>query len=246
MRVIPVVDVLGGVVVRAVGGRRGEYRPLRSKLVASVDPVKVARCLLEITRSSDLYVADLDAIVHDEPNTDLLASLAAVVPGRVLIDAGIRTAADLMRVPPAANAVPVFGLETLAGPAELAEGGLGKVLSVDLREGTLMGSWEAWREFGVTDDRAAVALAAAAVGRFGVRRVIVLDLARIGGSTGPGTAAFCRAFRDAVPDPGVELIVGGGVRDRDDLRAVEAAGATAVLVASALHDGTLTPATPAE
>jgi phosphoribosylformimino-5-aminoimidazole carboxamide ribotide isomerase len=40
---------------------------------------------------------------------------------------------------------------------------------------------------------------------------------------------------------GVAIYAGGGVRDGDDLRALEAAGATGALVATALHDGRITP-----
>jgi len=41
--------------------------------------------------------------------------------------------------------------------------------------------------------------------------------------------------------PGVELIVGGGVRGPSDLAALEKAGCDAVLVATALYDGRLQP-----
>ena len=35
MRIIPVLDLMNGVAVRAVGGRRSEYRPLVSRLCAT-------------------------------------------------------------------------------------------------------------------------------------------------------------------------------------------------------------------
>ena len=62
MRIIPVLDVMGGIVVRAVAGRRSEYRPLVSKLTTSVEPAEVARTLLAKSGADELYVADLDAI----------------------------------------------------------------------------------------------------------------------------------------------------------------------------------------
>jgi phosphoribosylformimino-5-aminoimidazole carboxamide ribotide isomerase len=75
--------------------------------------------------------------------------------------------------------------------------------------------------------------------RFGYRTMIVLDIGRVGSNEGPGTEVTCKLIRGALPD--VELLTGGGVRGWDDVRQLEDAGADAVLVASALHDGILTP-----
>ena len=71
----------------------------------------------------------------------------------------------------------------------------------------------------------------------GVRRILALELARVGTGVGPGTVALCRSIRSACPD--VELITGGGVREWEDVNRLADAGADAVLVASALHDGTI-------
>ncbi len=54
MRIIPVIDVMDGVVVRAIGGRRDEYRPLVSQLTVSTDPIAVAKALLEATGAKAL------------------------------------------------------------------------------------------------------------------------------------------------------------------------------------------------
>src|SRR5579872_5647704 len=47
MRIVPVLDLLGGVVVRGVGGRRREYRPVVSRLTPSCDPLDVARAFAD-------------------------------------------------------------------------------------------------------------------------------------------------------------------------------------------------------
>ena len=41
--------------------------------------------------------------------------------------------------------------------------------------------------------------------------------------------------------PRTTMITGGGVRDLDDLRRLAESGIDGVLIASALHDGSLTP-----
>jgi phosphoribosylformimino-5-aminoimidazole carboxamide ribotide isomerase len=68
------------------------------------------------------------------------------------------------------------------------------------------------------------------------REVIVLDLARVGTSSGPDVALIAE-IHAAFPD--LELLAGGGVRDADDLRALADAGAAGALVATALLRGAI-------
>jgi phosphoribosylformimino-5-aminoimidazole carboxamide ribotide isomerase len=68
------------------------------------------------------------------------------------------------------------------------------------------------------------------------RRVIHLDLARVGSGEGPDHAAIGRMH---ALSPATALYAGGGVRGVDDLRALSQAGARGALVATALHDGSL-------
>ena len=76
--------------------------------------------------------------------------------------------------------------------------------------------------------------------RLGVRRLLVLDLARVGLGGGIGTRDLCARLCSAFPK--VEVSAGGGVRHRGDLEELRACGVGAALVASALHDGRLTRA----
>ena len=62
MRVIPVIDLKGGVAVHAVRGERERYRPLRSRIAEGSDPVELTRAVRERFGLDELYVADLDAI----------------------------------------------------------------------------------------------------------------------------------------------------------------------------------------
>src|SRR5262245_9451555 len=62
MEVIPVIDLRGGVVVRARMGQRDHYRPIETPLSATSDAVDVTRGLLSLFPFRTLYVADLDAI----------------------------------------------------------------------------------------------------------------------------------------------------------------------------------------
>lgn len=220
MRVLPVVDLLHGVAVRAVGGRRAEYRPLEPVC----DPVAVARGYRDRAQHAQLYVADLDAIAGAAPARHVYAQLHAA--GFTLwLDAGVRTLADALALPEVARLV--VGLETVANPevlaAIIATDPERVVFSLDLRDGVPLAN-EAW-------PNTARAVAEQAIAS-GVRRLLVLDLARVGMGQGPGTAALLADLHRAYPE--VELLAGGGVRGADDLRTLADAGAAWVLVASAL------------
>lgn len=236
MRVLPVLDVMGGHVVRGVGGQRQEYRPVRSRLTASSRPLEVAQAFRDQLGLEEIYLADLDAIAGAEPAWSIFAGLRER-GFRLWVDAGVRTLTRACQLVEAGSDDIIVGLETVQGPAELAEivRALGDrvVFSLDLREGKPLGERRVWE----VDD--ALPIAAQAV-RLGVRRLLVLDLARVGLGAGVGTSELCAHLSAAAPD--VEIGAGGGVRDRADIEALRSCGVRCVLIASALHDGRLTRA----
>lgn len=231
MRIIPVIDLMSGAVVRAVAGNRREYRPIQSPLVDSADPAHVAARLLEVSGATELYVADLDAISTGRPVAEGTWRFLNSIGVEVLFDGGFRDPLDRYRYELPIR--PVLASETtyprgavlVATPEEEAR--LRPVFSLDLRAGSLVSV-----RYPDPHDLAAVAVAA------GFPTLIVLDVARVGTGTGPGTEPLVRELRKRHPK--VELIAGGGIRDHDDLKRLADAGADAALVASALHDGTLT------
>ena len=228
MRIVPVLDLKGGIVVHARRGARGEYAPLRSPLVEGCEPVAVARALCEATDTGTLYVADLDAIAGAPADVAMIASLSTVA--EVWVDAGATTpnrAAALARAGAARN---VVGTESLGSGETGRVGGPKRMLSVDLRDGRLISPRPELA------GREAVA-AAPLVTTLGVHEVLVIDLARVGSGSGPPLDAVGEL---AAALPGVAIYAGGGVRDDGDLRALDAAGAAGALVATALHEGRIT------
>ena len=236
MHVIPVLDLMGGRVVRGVGGRRAEYRPVVSRLASSAAPLDVARAFRARFGLTELYLADLDAIAEGEPTFAVYGMLKA--DGfRLWIDAGVRGVERVRRLAGAGADRIVVGFETVAGPGVLAEAcarfGEQIIFSLDLKEGKSLGDAAPW----ATDEPEEIAARAVACG---IRRMIVLDLARVGVGAGTGTAELCARLAAVHPD--VEVIAGGGVRGPEDLRRLRACGVRSALVASALHDGRLTRA----
>ena len=70
----------------------------------------------------------------------------------------------------------------------------------------------------------------------GVAAISVLDVAAVGSASGPRHLDLV----EAVHRLGVPVWAGGGVRSAGDIRTLAEAGCAAVLVASAIHDGTIT------
>lgn len=234
MRILPVIDLKDGRVVRAIGGRRREYQLVVSRLTPSCEPLAVAQAFRARYGLTELYLADLDALTGADPALAVYATLRAQ-GFRLWVDAGVRDAAGVAPLADAGVESIVVGLETVRGPAELATvcatwGWKRIVFSLDLKNGAPLGDLAAWQ---AADAWSIVSQAIAA----GVRRVLVLDLARVGGGQGIGTDELCARLIAAYPE--VEVSAGGGVRDDGDLRRLEQLGVHAVLVASALHDGRL-------
>jgi phosphoribosylformimino-5-aminoimidazole carboxamide ribotide isomerase len=233
MRILPVLDVMGGVVVRGIGGRREEYRPIVSRLTSSCVPIDVARAFRDHLGCAELYLADLDAIRGAAPAWDIYEGLRRA--GFALwVDAGVRDAKGARALAAVGAEGVVIGLETIRGPTELARAcadlGSRVIFSLDLKGGEPLGGRSAWQR----PDAKRIAAQAIALG---ARRLLVLDLLRVGEGRGLGTEALCAALVAEHPD--VEVAAGGGVRGPTDLRRMRECGIGAALVASALHDGTL-------
>jgi phosphoribosylformimino-5-aminoimidazole carboxamide ribotide isomerase len=235
MFLLPVMDLLGGVVVRGISGRRSEYRPVVSRIAESTHPFDVAAAFRDHFGFSELYLADLDAIAGHEPVFTTFEGLSER-GFRCWVDAGLRDEDDARRLRVAGDVTVVAGLETVRGRQALerivtAVGCNGVAFSLDLRGGEPLGDRSAW-EYA---DALTIAGQAVAVG---IRRLIVLDVARVGAGGGTGTEDLCTELKRRWPD--VSVIAGGGVRGVADLRRLRALAIDGVLVASALHDGLLT------
>lgn len=232
MDLIPVIDLLKGQVVRGVRGDRQAYRPIESALCASSDPVTVARVLVEHCAAQQLYIADLDALMGGTPQFAVLQALLDALPSvDVWLDAGFADAdaASALQSRLAARGariVPVFASESLRSAAALQAcvdrfGADRAVLSLDRRGGERLdpaGCWEAkalWP-----------------------KRVIVMTLERVGSGAGPDLDTLAELRRQS---PATSLVGAGGVRSAADLERAREAGASAWLVASALHDLQLPP-----
>jgi len=228
MKLVPVIDLAGDVVVRAVRGERERYRPIESRLCPGHEPGDIAVALAEHCAADTIYIADLDAIRGGQAQLRALARVAAAVPHcAIWLDAGfknVEAGLHLCASPGlAGRAVPVFGSESLADGGELARlrDRRDLLLSLDQRGGAPMDPAGCW----LRDD-------------CWPARLIVMTLDRVGAGAGPDLETLARIRERAGAR---ELIGAGGIRSADDLGAAQRAGASAWLVASAIHDLAIPP-----
>jgi len=239
VRIIPVIDLKDGVVVRGVAGQRELYRPVEGVLGCDATPKDVADAFVRQFGFDSVYVADLDAIAGAEP--DWTAYDAIALSGlRVLVDAGTNCVERASRFIDGSGdggwcRGVVVGLESLRSERDLLAlctsiGPERAVFSLDLRNGKPLTEISAWR------GSEPIELVDVAVNA-GFERLIVLDLASVGVGEGVSVRSLCTSIR--ARHPRLEITSGGGVRSRLDLAELADAGCDAALVASALHDGSL-------
>jgi phosphoribosylformimino-5-aminoimidazole carboxamide ribotide isomerase len=260
MRIVPVIDLLGGLAVHARRGDRATYRPVQSALVAGSDPVAVARALIAaadvaqqrlggatVAAADDdgdadadrLYVADLDALQGRSVQQATIAALLAGLPGvQLWLDAGfaepdvadslVASLGDAGR-----RLRPIYASEALASRAALARctriGGdihqprPGAILSLDRRGSEQLDPAGCWQAPELWPDD-----------------LIVMTLERVGAGSGPALDTLGEVAAQACALGNTPRLWGaGGVRDLDDLRQAQGAGASGWLIATALHEGRL-------
>lgn len=241
VEIIPVIDLMRGVVVRGIAGRRESYQPIQSRLVTNAEPAAIAHAFVEQLQLRTVYLADLDAIAGQEPSWVLYEQIAAAGL-KLWIDAGLGDpdrAAALVKYAAQHAFVTglIVGLESVQRAELLADfvrqiGVERAIFSLDLLHGVPLIRPSVWPENMSPKQIAAV------VHQAGFGRMIVLDLASVGVHQGPSTIELGRELQQAYPQ--LTLIGGGGVRCNADLDALAQAGYQGVLVASALHDGRMT------
>jgi phosphoribosylformimino-5-aminoimidazole carboxamide ribotide isomerase len=230
LKVIPVIDILNGAVVHAVRGKRKEYQPLQSILTKSVEPLEVAKAFGSLG-FTELYVADLDAIIDCSTNFQNLNTIVNVTGLKLMVDAGVTGIERAQRLLDSGVSKLIIGTETLQTKSFLGEavrlfGSDRVVVSLDLKGDKILvklGFNGCKNPLCLLQDFKAM----------GGSKVIVLDLARVGS----GEGVDVDFLKNVIAEVGVAVYVGGGVRDINDLIELKNIGASGALVATALHTG---------
>ncbi len=218
MQIIPVIDLKNQQVVLAKSGDRRNYQPVSTPLCPLPDPFDVIQRFLDLYPFSQLYIADLDAIMRQGNHNELIERLLLQHPDITFwIDHGL-TLSDVNKLHRPKNYKTVIGSESqpsLSGaiPDEA-------ILSLDFKNDRPLGppslfdQVEWWPE-----------------------TVIVMTLSQIGLNNGPDFKKLAH-FRQSYPHQ--KFVAAGGIRGLSDLFQLSEIGIQQALVASCLHSGQLT------
>ena len=231
MIVIPAIDLMDGKAVRLIKGRRDNitvYRENPLELVSEFNELGVKR----------IHVVDLDAAFTggEKNNRELIKKIAELSRCEIEVGGGIRSFSDAERVLGYPVDRIVIGTMPIVNRSEfekvMATFGDRVILGVDV-EGNFVriSGWQENSELNHIDFLLAMK-------GYGVRETIVTDISRDGTLAGVNV----EFYKDIAVKTELDVIVSGGIRDIDDIKAVkglEPFGVKGVIVGKAFYEGTL-------
>jgi phosphoribosylformimino-5-aminoimidazole carboxamide ribotide isomerase len=221
-RIIFVLDILKGTAVHAVRGERSKYRPVAGSLVCnSSAPLDIIRAL----SPREVYTADLDRLQHQGDNFELIKEISGKT--RTMADIGAQNLNDVEKCAKIADIV-ILGTETAS--FDLIEKAAvrfpGRInVSIDMK------NWKVLAK-DMNMDVEPVELVKR-LNDHEIRDIIVLELTRVG--TGAGIDEGF--LKDIAAVSSHNVLVGGGIKDMDDIEALKRIGISGALVATAVHSG---------
>jgi len=221
-RIIFVLDIINGTTVHAVRGERSKYKPVTgSRVCDSSSPLDIISAL----SPREVYIADLDRLQHLGDNFELIKEISGKT--RTMADTGAENMKDVEKCANIADTV-ILGTETAS--LDLIENAAipfpGRInVSIDMKNGKVLA-----RDMNL--EIVPVELVRK-LNDHDIRDIIILDLARVG--TGAGIDVDF--LKDIARASSHDVLVGGGIKDMDDIKALERIGVSGALVATAVHSG---------
>lgn len=219
-RIIFVLDILKGTAVHALRGERSKYQPVAgSKVCDSSAPLDIIQAL----SPREVYIADLDRLQHQGDNFELIKKISGKT--RTMADIGAENMNDVEKCAKIADTV-ILGTETAS--FDLIEKAAvrfpGRInVSIDLKGGKML-----------TKDRQIEPVELVRrLNDLDIRDLIILDLSRVGTGAGIDTD-FLKTIASSSSH---DVLVGGGIKDMDDIEALKRIGISGALVATAVHSG---------
>ncbi len=225
--VFPAVDVKDGAVVQLVGGERGTGKEYG-------DPVAAARRWVE-AGARTLHLIDLDGAFEGErKNADAVAAILDAVDIEVQLGGGIRTRADARSLLEQGIDRVILGTAAVEDPSivdDLSDDYPdGVMVSLDASDGkVVVAGWTQGTDLDPAE-------AAARYESLGAAAILFTNVDVEGRLEGIKTEPIERVT-DAVDIP---VVASGGVATIDDIKTIKGAGASAVVVGTALYEGRFT------
>jgi phosphoribosylformimino-5-aminoimidazole carboxamide ribotide isomerase len=238
MRLIPVIDLQNNQAVHAVKGDRLNYKPVKSVLCDTSDPLEIARAFRDRLGLDEIYIADLDAIRDSSRSNhrNLIENLFSRENIDIILDAGI---SDIQKIPEWLDAgihKIVIGSETLNTldtikeiPAVVDPNRI--IFSLDCRDGRVLSKCPDLSKLSPLKILKILQSS-------GWQEIILLDLARVGSCYGINRSLTVDI---RVNFPYLTLLVGGGIASLEEIKELNSLGVSGILVATVLHQGIIGP-----
>ncbi|MBE0521689.1 MAG: phosphoribosylformimino-5-aminoimidazole carboxamide ribotide isomerase [Candidatus Methanoperedenaceae archaeon] len=223
-RIIFVLDIFEGKAVHAIKGERSKYKPVRgSRVCDSAAPLEIVSAV----KPTEVYIADLDRLQHRGNNFELIGAVSKKTA--TMVDIGAAGMGDVETAAEIAGTV-VIGTETAS--LELIKKAVEKFgkrinVSIDMKNGRML-----------TQDSGLMVEPEELVrmlNDYDIGDIIVLDLGRVGTGMGVDIDFLGRLVRISEHS----ILLGGGVRDMDDIEELKGIGVSGALVATAIHSGAI-------
>ena len=223
-RIIFVLDLLDGKAVHAIKGERSKYRPVHdSRVCDSAAPLDI----VSIVTPAEVYIADLDKLQSRGNNFELIGWVSKKTA--TMVDIGVENMGDVGKAVGISDTV-VVGTETAS--LDLIKKAAQKFgnrinVSVDIKNGKVL-----TKDAGLMLEPEELVRM---LNDYDIGDIIILDLDRVGTGMGIDTDFL----RRIVGISGHSILLGGGVKDMDDIYALEEIGVRGALVATAVHNGNI-------
>ena len=213
MEIIPVIDIMNNIAVHGKSGNRETYKPLKTVLCDSSNPINIIKKKNE-NGAEKVYIADLKAIMWYGDNFNIIRELDIYK----IVDAGISTKKDIeyMRNLNICDKL-IVGTETLDDLTILNDENI--ILSLDFKDGKLL-NYELNDILGNINKNIPL---------------IILDISSVGTEKGINKELI-KNIMDKTNNP---IYIGGGIKDKNDLKDAYDLGTQGVLIATAIHRGIL-------
>ena len=232
-RIIPVIDILNSQAVHAIKGEREKYKPLKSVLINDSNPTRIALKLKNKYLFNEFYIADLDAILQKKPNITIISKILDIPGVEIMIDPGIKTKKNAEKYFKLNLKSLILGLETLRDLKVIMEClelfDTNKiVVSIDMYNEVIQTNIDEFKNQDIPE-------IVRKIEDLGVVNIILLDLFKVGQKMG-GISALYLKIREQFNG---EILIGGGIKDLQDIKDYKSNNFSGVLIGTALHDGTI-------
>lgn len=232
-RIIPVLDLLNSTAVHAIKGERAKYKPLKPIFINSSNPIKISKVLLESFKFEEIYIADLNSIMLNGSNLNQIKQIINQTKAKILLDPGIRDKENIVQIFNIPINKLILGIETINNLDLIKKaldiyGPKNILISIDMYDKRVLSPIKEFKNGNPMD-------LTKVLGDLGVKDIILLDLYRVGQKMGGIPPIYIKIKNQFKGN----ILVGGGIKNIQDIVDYKNHKFSGVLIGTALYDGTL-------